>query len=327
MVRLFSTRKESASAESDSPMSTTVDLTDAAESERKDRSLFQRIFSRSSSPRKISAGKRPAATEDPEPYYYEEDNDIMAFKTPLNPVPEAQVEAEPSKRSDAPGFTAYYLRFDPARGSHPPPALPPLDRALSIIPEVDNSSMCDPGPSSPFRPEPLAPTNYSNRECSSCGLHYLECAKTIIPSGAKPSKGLNINIHIDEIDSVRLVNHVRKRTKNASHDTGEEDTHILMYLNHRYESTDKRVEIRIGFDRDVSHKERTVVAFLCEFKKSQIISYLGPHAAKLWCSSTATELSLSLDIRTCAMVMLPPTAVHPTFGFFHREIVRSISKT
>ena len=49
----------------------------------------------------------------------------------------------------------------------------------------------------------------------------------------------------------------------------------MMYLNHRHEATDKRVDIRIGFDDDAENEDRTVVAFLCEPKKAQIISYLG----------------------------------------------------
>lgn len=295
MLKLFSGSKESSTAATEQPPPTTSGSMDITEPQQKNQSFFKtlttRIFARSDSPPRETPVRRRATRLDPEfsdddddeeDYDDYDDQDVNAFKTPLEPLPEVHPESEASKMISTPGFTAYYLRFDPTRHSNPPPALPRLDRPLSAIQEVNTPTPPEGRQQpSPISPEESAHAQIKIQTCSSCGLQNLECAKANNPSGANPMRALNVNVHIEEIDRFRLATYIWKQTRRLSPGTREGENHVVMYLKHRQEVTDKRVELRIGFERNAANENRRVVSFLCETKKAEIIAYLGEHAARV----------------------------------------------
>ncbi|CAI6227455.1 unnamed protein product [Periconia digitata] len=287
MVKLAPSRKKGAAAAGGAKIHPTSARTDAVGLGGTILSCCQAfisgLLSLCSSPIRSSTGGRSVGMDNLESDQMD-DNDTLRLIPSLNTLYE---EHESYKRIGTTGYTSHYLRFDTAsRGKRPPRRPRGSKRSrpvspMSTIREVDTPSSSVNFPPSLTGPEIRRRQQAPPPPCVSCGLRQSECAKTINFSKDNPSKSFNISIFIDELDRVRLADYVWENTKRTSDLSREREHYVMMYLKHRQENTDKRVDLHVGFDEDDVLRRKMVVAYLCDTKIAQIMAYLGPHAAKV----------------------------------------------
>ncbi|KAF2645914.1 hypothetical protein P280DRAFT_131907 [Massarina eburnea CBS 473.64] len=125
-----------------------------------------------------------------------------------------------------------------------------------------------------------------SRTCPSCGMQHWQCANADNNFGTDFNRVPAFRFEVEDIDSRRLTDYVRRRTKSIPYENLEERVFVGLYLMDRSVGSKGKtpIEVRVALEKRQCKKDgkgKTLVLRLCDAKRVQVAHRFAEHVERV----------------------------------------------